>query len=544
MPSYSDVVCGRILLREKLAAPEALFAALHEMKESLVKGAELSLAEALERRAAVAPSTIGRVRDALQKVQHLESEKALARLVVEEKLATPEVVRQLVEESRAGGFHTGIGVLLQERGLLRPEDAKRLFQTRQVALAEARARRERSLGDLIATLGRRYSPEEHRRLAQVFEVDESLRATTTFVAPQEPLDAPPPPPGPGVPPPPPPPRQPGPEDSIKLSLANARPEPPRTLPPLPPRPPSSPPPTPSPDDSARRALASASEPAAIRPEDCPIYGYEILQELGKGAMGVVYKARHVFTDRLTALKILPLKLARDSHFLERFKREAIAAMRLQHENVVRAYDFGGSEEYYYLALEFVEGETLEKRLQREGRIPEDQALGIVRQVALALDEASRQGIVHRDVKPENIMITKQGVAKLCDFGIVKLLDRDEGAVTVAGTTVGTPFYIAPEQARGEEGLDTRTDIYALGISLFHLLTGQVPFTGKSQGAILVRHILEDVPDVRSVSPDISEPAAAIVRRMTRKKREDRYATAAELAKDIEQALARKSARRS
>ena len=233
---------------------------------------------------------------------------------------------------------------------------------------------------------------------------------------------------------------------------------------------------------------------------------------------------------------MPLKLARDSHYLERFKREAIAAMRLQHDNVVRAYDFGGSEEYYYLALEFVEGETLEKRLVRDGRLPEPFALDVTRQIGRALSEASRQGIVHRDIKPDNIMITKDGIAKLCDFGIVKLLDRDEGAVTVAGTTVGTPFYIAPEQARGEEELDTRTDLYALGITLFHLVTGRVPFTGKSQGAILVRHILEDVPDPRSVAPDVTAETAAIVKRLTRKKREDRYPTPDDLIQDIERTL--------
>jgi eukaryotic-like serine/threonine-protein kinase len=141
------------------------------------------------------------------------------------------------------------------------------------------------------------------------------------------------------------------------------------------------------------------------------------------------------------------------------------------------------------------------------------------------------------VKPENIMITREGMAKLCDFGIVKLLDRDEGAVTVAGTTVGTPFYIAPEQARGEEELDTRTDLYALGITLFHLVTGRVPFTGKSQGAILVRHILEDVPDPRTVAPDVTEGTAAIVKRLTRKKREDRYPTPRDLVADIDRTLA-------
>jgi serine/threonine-protein kinase len=495
MPSYADVITGRILLREKLAAPEALFAALHEMQESLGHGAEMSLAEALERRAVVPAETIARVRDATPKVQHLEAEKALARLVVDEGLATADRVRSVVEESRQGGFKEGLGVLLQRQGLLTEERAKAIFQTRQVALAEARARRETALGELIRTLPPRYTPEEKVRLAKVFEVEEGARPTTILprtLLTEEALQAPPPP---------------SPSVSESQSLT-------------------------------RQVLASAStEPRKIKPEECPIYGYEILAELGKGAMGVVYKARHIFTDRLTALKILPLKLARDSHYLERFKREAIAAMRLQHDNVVRAYDFGGSEEYYYLALEFVEGETLEKRLERDGRIAESVALDVTRQIASALEEASRQEIVHRDVKPENIMMTKDGVAKLCDFGIVKLLDRDEGAVTVAGTTVGTPFYIAPEQARGEEDLDTRTDLYALGITLFHLVTGRVPFTGKSQGAILVRHILEEVPDVRSVAKDVSAETAAIVKKLTRKKRDERYETPRALMADVERALA-------
>jgi serine/threonine-protein kinase len=498
MPSYADVICGRLLLREKLAPAEALFAALHEMKDALERGAEMSLAEALERRAVVPRDTIARVRDATPKVQHLEAEKALARLAVDEGIATPEVVRSLVEESRLGGFKDGLGVLLQQRGLLVEERARQLFQTRQVALAEARARREGALAELVRTLAPRFSPGERSRLGVVFDVDDSVPRTTS---------------GP-------------------ITQALARPS--AVLPPSP---------VLAVSDSvsvSRQLLASASiepKPLAQRAEDCPIYGYEILAELGKGAMGVVYKARHIFTDRLTALKILPLKLARDSHYLERFKREAIAAMRLQHENVVRAYDFGGSEEYYYLALEFVEGETLEKRLEREGRLSEEVALGTVRQIALALGEASKQGIVHRDVKPENILITKEGTAKLCDFGIVKLLDRDEGAVTVAGTTVGTPFYIAPEQARGEEDLDTRTDLYALGITLFHLVTGRVPFTGKSQGAILVKHILEEVPDPRTVLPEVSEGCALIVRKLTRKKRDDRYPTPADLIGDIDRALA-------
>ncbi|MBI3725281.1 serine/threonine protein kinase [bacterium] len=493
MASYADVICGRLLLREKLAAPEALFAALHEMKEALQRGSEMSLAEALERRAAVAKPQLDRVRDALERVQYLEGEKALARLVVDEKIAPPETVKLLVEEIRSNGFKDGLCATLLKRGMIDEKNARRLFQTRQIGLAEARRKRERALADYLVFLPPRFGPDERQRLNSIFEIDETPKPGSSPVVP--------------------------------TVTVPTTPAPPRAQPLLT-------------DTFSREALAAATagahDPA---PEDCPIYGYEILAELGKGAMGVVYKARHIATNRLTALKILPLKLARDSHYLERFKREAIAAMALRHENVVTAYDFGGSEEYYYLALEFVEGETLEKRLEREGRIPEVEALIAVRQVSLALEEASKRGIIHRDVKPDNIMITREGVAKLCDFGIVKLLDRDEGAVTVAGTTVGTPFYIAPEQARGEDDLDTRSDIYALGITLFHLVTGSVPFTGNSQGAILVRHILEEIPDPRTFRPEITAACSEIVKRMTRKRREDRYTTPGELIADIDRALA-------
>ena len=254
-------------------------------------------------------------------------------------------------------------------------------------------------------------------------------------------------------------------------------------------------------------------------------------------MGVVYKARHVFTGRITALKILPLKLAEKSQYLERFKREAIALMRIEHPNVVRGYDFGGSDDYYYLALEYVAGKTLDEVLQREPWLTEKRALLIVRQVALGLAAAARYGIVHRDIKPENIMVTAEGVAKICDFGIVKLEDLDDKEVTLAGTTVGTPFYISPEQARGDENLDIKSDLYSLGITLYQLTTGEVPFTGKSQGIILVRHILEDVPDPRTLNPALTPKLAAIVSRLTQKKPQDRYPTVEALIHDIDAALA-------
>jgi eukaryotic-like serine/threonine-protein kinase len=170
-------------------------------------------------------------------------------------------------------------------------------------------------------------------------------------------------------------------------------------------------------------------------------------------------------------------------------------------------------------------------------LPERRALDLVRQIARGLQATHVAGLVHRDVKPENVIVTPESVAKLVDFGIVKLLDHEEeGAVTVAGTTVGTPFYISPEQARGEDDLDIRSDLYSLGITLFQLTTGKVPFTGKSQGAILVRHILEEVPDPRTVRDDLSEDLSKIVRKLTRKRREDRYPVPQDVVDAISQVL--------
>lgn len=535
MLTYADVVAGRLLLHDGVVTLPRMWEALREVATS---GQAASLVDVLAR----GPLANGPGADALARsgdnvslVLRVEAERTVAQLVQQSRLVPDDRVRALYEHVRASSFRRSLAALLVDEGLLTARQAENLRHRTEDRLAEVRAERVQALKNLVATLGPRFTPEEQRRLEEVF-------ASAAQGASQEEATR-------------------GGRRPIDSGRLPRRPEPAAPAPaapaPVAPIPAAPAPAAPAPAGPAPAASAAAGGPcrtsrwrsprrptpgerdgARPGPEDCPIYGYEIIDELGKGAMGVVYKARNIFTGRVTALKVLPLRLAEQSQYLERFKREAMALMRMEHPNVVRAYDFGGSEEFYYLALEFVEGEALDQILRRQGALPERQALEITRQVALGLQAAAEVGIVHRDVKPENVMLTASGTAKLCDFGIVKLLDVQEaGGLTAAGTTVGTPFYIAPEQARGQDDLDVRSDLYSLGISLFHLATGRVPFSGKSQGAILVRHILEEVPDPRTFKPGLSEALAGIVAGLCRKKREERLTIPA-LISAIDAALGR------
>jgi predicted Ser/Thr protein kinase len=487
---YEDVILGRLLLQQGAVTPQGLWAALRRINESADSPA---LGATLAQIGMATPQAIEQVKAQIAQVKRAEVQRALARLLYIERLVFETALRSIFSDLNSSGFHQSLGERLVAEGYLTRSAVAELEARSTETLEEQRRSRGNTLVVLTGGLTQLYDADVAKRVQAAFNLAGALSADA------EPEQAQPPPP---------------------TGLRDRKTEPMRVL-------------------VKTDPLATLKHQVPdLAPEDCPIYGYEIVEELGKGSMGVVYKARHIFTDRMTALKILPLRLSAKTQNLERFKREAMALMRLNHDNVVRAYDFGGSEEYYYLALEYIEGETLEAVLDREGHLDERRALGIVRQVALGLGCAAERGIVHRDIKPENVMLTADGTAKICDFGIVKLEDlaEDDGGLTIAGTTVGTPFYISPEQARGDETLDSRSDIYSLGISLYHLTTGQVPFTGKSQGAILVRHILEEVPDPRVVRPELSEDLAAIVRRMTRKQPEDRYPSTTELVLDIEQAL--------
>ena len=270
-----------------------------------------------------------------------------------------------------------------------------------------------------------------------------------------------------------------------------------------------------------------------RARNC-IKGYEIISKLGQGGMGAVFKARQVSLDRPVALKILAPHLAKDRCYVERFLREARAVARLNHPNIIQGIDVGDSDGHYYFAMEFIDGHTLKDEIESRGPLPEARALAIAAQIAGALDHARRNKLIHRDVKPDNIMIDSRGEAKLCDLGLAKFSSGDSSATTSDGEplVVGTPHYIAPEQAKGEKNVDIRADIYSLGGTLFHALTGRTPFTGESAAAIMSKHVTDLIDDPRRIRPDISDGAALLVGKMTAKKPEDRYADPEKLFNDI------------
>ncbi|MHC4660989.1 MAG: serine/threonine protein kinase [Planctomycetota bacterium] len=264
----------------------------------------------------------------------------------------------------------------------------------------------------------------------------------------------------------------------------------------------------------------------------PIRGYRISDTLGKGGMGVVYKALQISLDKTVALKVLPPELAADQDYVARFIREAKSAAKLNHPNIVQAIDVGESGGYNYFVMEYVDGVTVRKRLKDEGMFTEDEALDVVQQVARALEHAQENSIVHRDIKPDNIMLTKKGRAKLCDLGLAKST-KQEAHLTQTGTALGTPYYISPEQARGDDTIDTRSDIYSLGITLFHMVTGQVPFNGPTPMVIMTKHLTDRMPDPRSVRTTLSPEICAVINKMTMKDPELRHQTAATLAEAIE-----------
>ncbi len=260
-----------------------------------------------------------------------------------------------------------------------------------------------------------------------------------------------------------------------------------------------------------------------------IEGYEILARLGAGGQGAVYKARQSSMDRLVAVKVLLPKYAKETDGVQRFLQETRAIARLHHTNIVSGIDAGFSNGIYYYVMEYVEGESLERRIARRGRIPWREAVSILRQMAAALDHAWRHGLIHRDVKPDNIILSPDGTAKLADLGLARFAGRDGLTLTRTGFVVGTPYYIAPEQARGEE-VDIRADLYSLGITLYEMLTGNPPFTGADPLVVLNRHLHETV---RFSLPEAPAALLAIGRRMTARDRARRYAGPAQLLEDLE-----------
>ena len=210
-----------------------------------------------------------------------------------------------------------------------------------------------------------------------------------------------------------------------------------------------------------------------------IPGYEIIERLGKGSMGLVFKARQTSVDRIVAVKVLLDTLAQNKEFIKRFEREAKIAAKLQHNNIVNAIDAGEVDGNHYFVMEYVEGATIKDELDKNKVFDEKVALKIVIAVAEAMKHAHERGLIHRDIKPENVILTKDGNVKLADLGLARLTADEKWAMSEAGMAIGTPYYISPEQVRGQVDVDIRADIYSLGATLYHMVTGRVPYPGET-----------------------------------------------------------------
>ncbi|MBI3831666.1 MAG: protein kinase [Planctomycetes bacterium] len=264
-----------------------------------------------------------------------------------------------------------------------------------------------------------------------------------------------------------------------------------------------------------------------------IAGFEIIEAVGKGAMGAVYKARQISMDRIVALKILPQDLAKDPTFRERFIREARASGKLDHLNIVHGIDVGEERGITYFAMEFVDGQTIKRRLRKEGALNWEESVRIVLQIADALAYAWRHGIIHRDIKPDNIMMAKDGTAKLCDLGLAKELHAaEESGLTQSGQAVGTPHYISPEQAKGRKDIDTRADIYSLGATLYHMVCGKVPFEETNSTAVMVMHVTDEAPSPREHNVEVPADLELAIAKAMAKDPKERYQEPAYFAEDL------------
>jgi serine/threonine-protein kinase len=264
-------------------------------------------------------------------------------------------------------------------------------------------------------------------------------------------------------------------------------------------------------------------------------GYEVVSELGRGGMGCVYKARDRSLDRLVALKVLPQELTRSEDFVQRFTREARIAARLNHSAIVHVYAFGQDAGTWYLAMELIDGYSLGAYLRAGYQFSEEHTIRIGRHAATALGAAHEAGIVHRDVKPENLMMSSKGDVKLVDLGLAKDLDDDAG-LTATGSAMGTPHFISPEQLRGRKDLDGRTDVYSLGATLYRIATGHVPFSGDSVAVIMSKHLNEPPPHPRAFKPELSEGLSAVILAMMAKDPADRYPDMQAVDRDLDRVL--------
>ncbi len=263
-----------------------------------------------------------------------------------------------------------------------------------------------------------------------------------------------------------------------------------------------------------------------------IPGFKLLGKLGAGAMATVFKGKQLSLDRDVAIKILPRKFSSNPQFVERFYAEGRAAASLNHPNIVQAFDVGKAGDYHYFVMEYVDGRTVYDDIVKHKRFSENEAIEIAIQVAEALMHAHERGLIHRDVKPKNIMINKDGVVKLADLGLARAMSDKEAAEAESGKAFGTPYYISPEQIRGETTIGPPADIYSLGATLYHMVAGNVPYDGKNPSSVMHKHLKAELVAPDHVNAKLSAGISEIIEMMMAKKVSHRYRSCQDLLTDL------------
>ncbi|RBP41110.1 Stk1 family PASTA domain-containing Ser/Thr kinase [Garciella nitratireducens] len=257
--------------------------------------------------------------------------------------------------------------------------------------------------------------------------------------------------------------------------------------------------------------------------------YEIIEQIGQGGMAIVYKARDQLLNRYVAIKVLRPEFVNDEQFIKKFKRESQAAASLSHHNIVNIYDIGVQENIHYIVMELINGKTLKEFIQQNGRVDWKKAVHIAIQIASALEHAHKNHIIHRDIKPHNIILTQEEVVKVADFGIARAITSS--TITQVTDTMGSVHYLSPEQARGGF-VNEKSDLYSLGIVLYEMITGEVPFKGDTSVTVALKHIQEEVVPPIKINPSIPESLNLVILRLLKKNPDERYANASVLIKDL------------
>jgi serine/threonine-protein kinase len=272
-----------------------------------------------------------------------------------------------------------------------------------------------------------------------------------------------------------------------------------------------------------------------KPEPQPIPGYQVLSKIASGGTALVFKAKDIKNNRLVALKILYPKTVENKTLLASFIKEAKLLIKFNHPNIVKGYNAGTFNQLYFLAMEYIEGKSVGELLKERGKLKEDLAIDIILQTAQALDYMQNQGIIHRDIKPDNLLyLDVTRILKLCDLGFAQQMDA--GHRSSSETTCGTPQYMSPEQAKGQSDLDVRSDIYSLGATLYHLVTGETPFKGSDNLEIMAKQVLDELQSGAIKNSRFSPLTLYFIEKMMAKEKEIRYQNAREVIEDIQTEL--------